>query len=146
MRPAGARRRAGLPGRARIIGMVQPSAELGAEPVIGGSSALHEAVASMPSPPPETHSPGVGNLSGLVLMLAISAGLVSVAYHKFAKMQRKSNVHSKAQRMANALKAKALSTPAESDPTRGNPKTKKQMTRSKGSKCQTGEDLSLIHI
>ena len=54
---------------------------------------MHEAAATVAPPPPATHSPGVGNLSGLVLVMAVSAGLLSIAYRHFAKMQKRSSMH-----------------------------------------------------
>ena len=78
-------------------------------PVIGGSTDLGD---SPPPPPPVTSggkSPGAGNLSGLILVLAVFAAVSAFVYGKLKKMQQKSSIHTRGLKMAAELKAAAQS-------------------------------------
>jgi len=76
-------------------------------PVIGGHTTVVESFA--PPPPATGGGPGVGNASGLVLMLIISAAIGFAVFQHLNKLRKKSAMHSAAQKMANQLKAAALS-------------------------------------
>ena len=95
------------------VGLALPSTSGGGNggagkgPVIGGQTSL----GASPPPLPPAHAakgPGAGNLSGLLLVMAIFAAIATAVFLRLQKMQKKSSVHSKAQKIADQLKAAAL--------------------------------------
>ena len=100
-------------------------------PVIGG----HAAVADFAPPPPAAgggQGPGVGNMSGLVLMMAVFGAIGVAVFRHLQKVQKRSAMHSAAQKMANQIKAAALADTGTGGKKQQKPK-KKGPSESKGS-------------
>ena len=95
-------------------------------PVIGGSLAISAAPPS--PPPPGAKGPGVGNLSGLVLLLAVFGGIIAKLLQNASKGSALRQAQKKARDMAAELRNAA-------EREKGSPKKERAKSkRSPGSK------------
>lgn len=102
-------------------------------PVIGGATSLS---ASPPAPPPPgSASPGAGNLSGLVLVLALfglaAAKMGGTAFKKFRAGSLARQAQEKAKAMAAEMRSAAANAQAESPKGKGAKKKEKKLAATK---------------
>jgi hypothetical protein len=119
-------------------------------PVIGGNKQLGRAPPA--PPPPDAKGPGAGNLSGLVLLLAIFAAIIA-KIAQTALSGRPSAAMKAAQKKATQMAAEmrnAAQNPAKTSARKGLPKSKrdkgKQGSNAKFSRLGTEEDALGIDV
>ena len=92
-------------------------------PVIGGSRAIGSAPPS--PPPPDVKGPGVGNLSGLILLLAVFGGIAAKIAQKALKTHATSSAMHKAQKKAREMAAELRNAAQQEKNAPKKPKSKR---------------------